>query len=455
MTVEELENDLINNPDADIRRSAAEGLANLDYMDQSIIQALAQGIIDSDSGVKDICSRALSMPDDQYAEAVAMAVVPFIAHRDIETRNLASDTLKKIGPPAINSLLEYIIVDDIDIRQFAVEILGGIGDAIAVPYILPLLEDINSNVRNATIEAIGNLQSQASVISLIDIYSKEEELKPTIIESLGKIGGNTAEEFLIDKLRNEKDLLLKTAVIDALSYTGEDISICHKLLEELPTTLPDLQVVLLKTIYAIAFRLDVAIELPADLRYVAHKSLADEDIDLRSAGLVALGSYYILEDVPFLVTEILRNHSDLQQMILISLLSTADQETVGELFQTYCTRCNRDLKHLEFFSMLPLIWEYASDENKIICVEKNTELLFNPESGYSLEVLEILISLGMETVISTMTRLAEIGEYVSCDLMLDAVSEYARYEFLPVLEIISEQENEIGERAKAILSEIA
>jgi len=116
----------------------------------------------------------------------------------------------------------------------------------------------------------------------------------------------------------------------------------------------ELQVILLKTIYAISYRLEEQIELPENLRYVAHKALSEEDIDFRGAGLVALGNIYYFQDIPFLVGEAIRKLPDTQQLILTNLLSYSSPEVVKEFFGLYCSMCNRNMEHSDFLSLILL-----------------------------------------------------------------------------------------------------
>jgi len=54
-----------------------------------------------------------------------------------------------------------------------------------------------------------------------------------------------------------------------------------------------------------------------------------------------------------------------------------------------------------------------------------------------------------------MLILAQSEDLDKCNMILDAISEYARYEFMPIVELIAQQKNSVGKRASVILSEIS
>ena len=214
---------LIHHPDPKIRKNAAEELSNSGELSRYVLEGYAQGLCDSDSGVKDICARALANAPEEKLSEVAIVMSPLIAHNDIEIRNLASDILLNIGIPAVEPLLSFLEDSSFEVRQFAVDILGKIAHPSALPYIYDLLGDPEIVVKTSAIEAIGNMRELDSFYTLAALYDEaNEDTKPVIIEAIGKIGGAEAQDFLINLLKVEEDIFIQTTCIDALALGGED-----------------------------------------------------------------------------------------------------------------------------------------------------------------------------------------------------------------------------------------
>lgn len=391
--------DLMYHQDANKRRAAAEELFENAEFDREVLEAFVHGVMDPDPGVKDICSRALSKAQSEDAYKAAVFIAPFIAHKDIEIRNLCSDILQRIGEPALDPLLPFLEEDDPFVRQFALDIVGNIGNEKAKEPVARLLDDNDPNVRSSAIEAIGNLKFEDKVDDIISRFNKEEDLNPIIIESIGKIGGKKAEEFLSEIIRNEDDFFLKTAAIDSFSLCGSDYDICIELLDQLDKTPDELQTTLLKTIYAVAYRNDYEIKLPDELRHIAHKALLEEDADIRGAGLVALGNSYKIQDVPSLINEVLKYNEDTQQMILYNLLVNSPKETIKPFFKEFMVSPIPDGSFLEFFSLFTPFWEDVDKENADEVIEVLFDDIFTITKRHAEEMIEMLLQLNEEKTI--------------------------------------------------------
>ena len=377
--------------DASVRRNSALKLIALKPVDKDAVKALVNGLTDSDRGVRDVCSRALSLPPDNAAALYAGIISPLICNENIEIRNLAADILIKIGPDAISGLHNFFNNINKDIRQFAIEITGKIGVCIDTDEIIALLDDESENVRNATIEALGNLKVDESVVKLIQMYDLESELRPTIIEALGKIGGRVSTNFLFQLMCSEEDVFLKIACIDSLALCGDDIEICNILMEELANTKQELQVILLKTIYAIANRIDLNIELPPFLRFIAYNAINDEDIDFRFAGLVALGYSYLKEDIEYLVHEVMKKNEETEQFILTNLLINSDGEVVSQFFTEYFYQYEKkDFEPDDFLANIIYIWDNVPPENKYITKLSINNFVNKHGLDYLTDILEII-----------------------------------------------------------------
>ncbi len=146
--------------------------------------------------------------------------MPYISSPDAATRNLAGEILLAKGSEAVDAMLEYLKNANEDDQKFIIDLLGLIGDKKAVPSILKVLEKSeDDNVILACIEALGNLKALEGVQEIKNTYSKNELFSATVMEALGKIGGDEAVSFMLEKY-NEVDELTKFSIVECLGDVG-------------------------------------------------------------------------------------------------------------------------------------------------------------------------------------------------------------------------------------------
>jgi HEAT repeat protein len=332
MSIQDCISSLLTSPDSAVRRRSAEELMKMNSIADDAIAAFAQGLTDSDKGVRDICAMALTRVTDNTSIVKSSEhIAPLIAHEDIEIRNLAGDILLKFGAPAVSALYPYLLDEKADNRKFACDIIGLSNNQSAIPLVRKLLSDADDNVRCAAVEALGFLKASDMLGDIVAMYD-DEIVRPYVVAAVGNLGGKQAQEFLLKLIDDETDEFTQIAAIDALAVCADDVGIAHKLLALLPTAHTDIQPVLLRTIYGIAYRLQVAIELPSHLRRAAYQALSDEDPDTRIAGLLALGKRFEEEDVPALLQEIARNNAETQQHIFAVIILQSAPSVAREFF---------------------------------------------------------------------------------------------------------------------------
>jgi HEAT repeat protein len=204
--------------DADERRLTVEELISSELTDD-IVKVLVQMIKDPDKGVRDSLSFTLSYNGHP---SIPKYLTPFISSEDIAIRNLAGDILLKIGPPAVDALLDYLPKGSDDDKKFIIDLLGLIGDSRASQPIYEILKTTeNDNVKLACIEAWGNIKSKEYINILYEMYKENELFKPTIIETFGKIGEPSTLDFMIEIFENEDDIT-KFSIIESLGIIGNE-----------------------------------------------------------------------------------------------------------------------------------------------------------------------------------------------------------------------------------------
>ncbi|MCX6154996.1 MAG: HEAT repeat domain-containing protein [Candidatus Kapabacteria bacterium] len=450
MKIENIINNLMNHPDSEVRRQAAEDIAMSSVFNDSIAEAMIKGIQDSDNGVKDICSRYLAQLTGSGAYLCAEKLCDLINVEELEIRNLAGDILTKLGAASVEYLIPYLKSPDQDVRKFACDILGLISNNGVLPFIFELIEDGDINVISSAFEAIGNIGSDDGLNLLFENYDKFEDLKNVIIDSVGKIGGSEAIYFLIDKMQSEEDVFLQTACIDALAQGANDISLFHSLSQELPHTQKELQPIMLKTVSAIANRNDLPFILEGELRDIAYRALFDDDADIRHSGLFALGLEYIKEDIPALINEILQNNSETQQFILFNLLNTGTIELIKEFFNEFCLLVTGDGSDLLFISNLKDIKSEIPQENAEALFHILLEMIIRYPKNYSSDMIELLRTIDKDLISKSFVKIVRSGDSKIIDEALELISINRINEVIPYFQDFEDTNSEL--RKKIILT---
>jgi len=397
MNLEQLIDIFQNDPDENKRRRAVDDIVANNMYSNLSIQAIANGLLDNCVGIRDVCQRALLNTPDEYKTATAIAVAPLINITEIELRNAAGEILIGMGKYAVKTLLPYLKSNDCDVRKFACDILGIVGDENIVIHITPLLTDPDRNTMLSAIETLGNLQATIALDSLIMVYENFEEVKPFVIEAIGKIGGENSESYLLEQLEiDTNDTFLQTIIIDALAYNAKNIDISYKLLKTMPNCKLELQKIMMMTAFAIASRLDMQLIMPDELRYVSHIGLKENDSNIMIASLLALGNEYIADDLQALMYVVVKNIPDLNKQIIYNLSVNSSPEIIHNFLDLYLLRDYNTEPECEFISYINLFWEQIPHQNKIAIIDS---ILFSIEQNYNdkiLDVLELFYSLDEE-----------------------------------------------------------
>lgn len=384
--------------DASVRRRTAEELIGLNLSDREVIIAFAKGLTDADKGVRDICALALERANNVPIPVRAEAVAPLITKEDIEVRNLAGDVLLKFGAAAVDALYPYLSDPKEDNRKFACDIIGLSNNPAAIPHVRKLLSDVDDNVRCAAVESLGFLKAVEHLGDIVAMYD-DEIVRPYVIAAIGNLGGKQAQEFLL-KLMDEQDEFVQISAIDALAVCADEIGIAHKLLVLLPKVSADVQSVLLRTIYSIAFRLQIAVELPDELRHIAYQALLDDDPDTRIAGLLALGRSYDEDDVPAILHEITRNNPETQKHILSIVLVHSTPAVAREFFdRLFQVLDESNVQMTEILGFLAELLPPVHGENSAIAIQSVMRQYLAVVQDHRRDIIEFLLAVSRDAAI--------------------------------------------------------
>lgn len=163
----------------------------------------------------------LSLPN---ASSLVGEVIELLHSEDnAGLRNAAVEILVRIGAPALPLIIEELSCNDHDVRKFALDILGAIGDLSALTPMQKALHDDDANVRAAAAENLGRLRAAEAVPVLLQAMQQPDLLlRFAILDALARIGAPLALPPLLPFFG---DPLLRKALLDCLGQLGDEEAI--------------------------------------------------------------------------------------------------------------------------------------------------------------------------------------------------------------------------------------
>ena len=404
---------LLTDTDPDIRRRAAEDLAECD--DRNVLAVLSIALQDKNKGVEDAVSRSfLSIG----GVAAARAIVYHIEDENIASRNLAAKLLIKMGKNSVHAIVPYLRSDNKDVRKLAVDILGEIKSKEPIYYLLPLLKDTDPNVIVAAVEALGNIGDSAAIESIGDTYEQYPFAHIVAIEALGKIGGDSVRAFLENKFKealaaSNVDGVYLFALLDSIGIVGNGETL-EILLENYENVKEHLRDVLLHEVVQIIERCNLEFQFAGsvkdDLLHALHsdnqniqlsaaKGLVQfKDRDVTRALLLSLG---ISEEMDFVVIAQMSNRPSVFQITLECLEEKASRGKIqmimllGKLATEFVHSYNKlktypidDTELKRTFVIAIEIWQDVSQEDREILADT----LFRVDCDYAVNFLNNALS---------------------------------------------------------------
>lgn len=198
--------------DASKRRNAAEALADAD---ERAVYPLLRALRDENHGVQDAAMRSLIAIG---GETVAYMVLPLL-REDSYLRNTAMIMLRDIGPVTVPFLYPLLNDKDDDVRKFSIDLMIDIQFDVDAQKIVPMLKDPNANVRASAAKALGLLGYKEAVPQLVDILSDEEWVSFSALEALGALRDESSVAPII-KLLAHDSATIRYAAIETLGKIG-------------------------------------------------------------------------------------------------------------------------------------------------------------------------------------------------------------------------------------------
>jgi HEAT repeat protein len=144
---------LLEQSEPEARRVAVQQIAKV--RDQDVSDLLLRALADDDWRVRKEATLVAGTLDHRDA-VVACLIAALEETVNIGLRNAAVEALIRIGSDAVGATIDALGRLDAEGRKLSVEVLGGVSDARAVAALARALEDEDANVRVTAAEALGN-----------------------------------------------------------------------------------------------------------------------------------------------------------------------------------------------------------------------------------------------------------------------------------------------------------
>lgn len=111
------------------------------------------------------------------------------------------------------------LIEDGNIRNYAILILGELGSKEAIPFLLPLLKEENQNIRSSVATALGNIGSEDAIPFLLPLLDDASYVRDSVIRAIGAIGSSDTIPTLVSLLENANKHTTRI-IIGALERIG-------------------------------------------------------------------------------------------------------------------------------------------------------------------------------------------------------------------------------------------
>ena len=201
-----------------VRAGAAQALGNIGPAARSAEEGLKKLLNDNDAEVR--VSAILAMGQVTGSPS-PQPMVAALKDESPRVREVAGQLLVKLGQPAIASLKPAVKDKDIGVRAQAVQVLGRIKHADAVPILIEAMEDEDRGVRDAAVLALAET-GEPAIPALGGLLRHEDWQKRwAAAYALNSIGSTKTADQLVRAL-NDSDERVRDLAVAAMTRLGKD-----------------------------------------------------------------------------------------------------------------------------------------------------------------------------------------------------------------------------------------
>ena len=218
----------LSSPEEEERRLAMEALK--DDLSEDDLQWLTRPLSDESWRVRKESIEGLSklLPTPQLVAALVPLMDP---EMELTLRNSVVEVLERIGHEVAPLLVDYLSIDQTDVRKFLVDILGNIADPDSVPSLIGLLHDPEDNIKAAAAEALGAIGDPSVCDGLLDAMEGADDwVIYSILGTLARLRCAKALPVFFDYLENQ---VLSKPALSGIGTMG-NVEDAIRLMQSLP-----------------------------------------------------------------------------------------------------------------------------------------------------------------------------------------------------------------------------
>ncbi len=387
---------------------------------------------------------------------IAKYLIPFVSSPDIFKRNLAGDTLIKMGSKAVPAIIDYFDDKNDDDLKFIIDVAGMIGDPAPSQKILDVLKvNKNANVILACVEALGNLKYENSIPQLINVYDMDAFYRPTVIEAMGKIGSKDALNFMV-LMYDKEDEITKFSIIEGLGSIGDEGTFFF-LLSELGNTTGPLLHALIGSMYSLKQRYDFDIPFDERMKNAILKTISEGEQQYKKAAVHLITAFDDRETIQTCL-KIYGEDIELDETIKPKFFENP------RLIYPYIAELLKDLPHnlKGLLNLLKEILEYEAMMGSISVsgidlrdfTDTFVKCLESPDEEVRKISIELLFGLNINTAILFLDQMVQDDDIWNKLKILEYIENINHPNVDKALQVLSaDQEQMISERASSVLSQ--
>lgn len=214
---------LLTDPDDEVRSKAIEGL--WENAEASLIEPLIDRLErDSSEKVQTAAATALGKfamlaehkkLDSDHISRIEAALLAVIGDKDqpVEVKHRALEAVAPLSIPQVKAaIIEAYQNHDSRSKVSSIYAMGKNCDPLWLPILIRELASADPEVRYEAARACGELEKEEAVPHLIELVDDHDaDVQMAAIQSLGKIGGTMAKEYLEQYLKSSSEAISQTA----------------------------------------------------------------------------------------------------------------------------------------------------------------------------------------------------------------------------------------------------
>ncbi|WP_372368936.1 HEAT repeat domain-containing protein [Candidatus Uabimicrobium sp. HlEnr_7] len=208
----------LQSDDSDLKIATIDSIGNLEERATPFINKLIVMTTDGNKKVRMHTANAIGKIGPQIAAFAMPSLLSLLEDTESEVQTYAAIALGKMGKNVI-VILEDIVVKKPRLRSHASYALAQIGKN-SIPALIRLLEKHDKSVKFYAAEALGRIEDNSVELAIPALIKalQQQKNKKQFVDVLGKIGGNATKELI--PLLAHKKWQVRKAAADALVLIG-------------------------------------------------------------------------------------------------------------------------------------------------------------------------------------------------------------------------------------------